>query len=70
MRLVVESTIATLKCQMLLEQHLAETPAGLVQRIAQRPLALTIGMLLNALLGRPPRSLVAYDGRYFHIKHL
>jgi hypothetical protein len=63
MRLVVESTIANLKCQMRLEQHLAKTPAGLVQRIAQRLLALTLGMLLNALTGRPPRSLVAYDGR-------
>jgi hypothetical protein len=62
-RLVVESTIANLKCQMRLEQHLAKTPAGLIQRIAQRLLALTLGMLLNALLGRPPRSLVAYDGR-------
>jgi hypothetical protein len=63
MRLVVESTIANLKCQMRLEQHLAKTPAGLVQRIAQRLLALTLGMLLNALTGRPPRALVAYDGR-------
>ena len=62
-RLVIESTIANLKCQMRLEQHLAKTPAGLVQRIAQRLLALTVGMLLNALTGRPPRSLVAYDGR-------
>ncbi len=63
MRLVVESTIANLKCQMRLEQHLAKTPGGLIQRIAQRLLALTLGMLLNALLGRPPRALVAYDGR-------
>ena len=63
MRLVVESTIANLKCQMRLEQHLAKTPSGLVQRIAQRLLALTLGMLLNALTGRPPRNLVAYDGR-------
>ena len=63
MRLVVESTIANLKCQMRLEHHLAKTPSGLIQRIAQRLLALTLGMLLNALLGRPPRSLVAYDGR-------
>jgi hypothetical protein len=62
-RLVVESTIANLKCQMRLEQHLAKTPSGLVQRIAQRLLALTIGMLLNALTGRAPRALVAYDGR-------
>lgn len=58
LRLVIESTISNLKCQ-----HLARTPAGLVQRIAQRLLALTLGMLLNALTGRPPRALVAYDGR-------
>ena len=63
LRLVIESTISNLKCQMRLEQHLAKTPAGLVQRIAQRLLALTIGMLLNTLNGRPPRALVAYDGR-------
>ena len=63
MRLVVESTIANLKCQMRLEQHLAKTPTGLVQRIAQRLLALTLGMLINALTSRPPRALVAYDGR-------
>jgi hypothetical protein len=62
-RLVIESTIANLKCQMRLEQHLAKTPAGLIQRIAQRLLALTLGMLINALTGRPPRALVAYDGR-------
>ena len=62
-RLVIESTIANLKCQMRLEQHLAKTPAGLVLRIASRLLALTLGMFLNALLGRPLRSLVAYDGR-------
>ena len=63
LRLVIESTISNLKCQMRLERHLAKTPAGLVQRIVQRLLALTIGMLLNAIAGRPPRALVAYDGR-------
>lgn len=63
LRLVIESMIANLKCQMRLEQHLAKTPAGLIQRIAQRLLALTLGMLINALTGRPPRALVAYDGR-------
>jgi hypothetical protein len=62
-RLVIESTFSNLKCQMRLEQHLAKTPGGLVQRIAQRLLALTVGMLLNAITGRPPRALVAYDGR-------
>jgi hypothetical protein len=63
LRLVIESTISNLKRQMRLEQHLARTPAGLAQRIVQRLLALTLGILLNTLTGRPPRALVAYDGR-------
>ena len=62
-RLVIESVFAALKRQMRLETHLAKTLPGLVQRIAQRLLALTLGIYLNALLGRPPRALVAYDGR-------
>ena len=62
-RLAIESVFFNLKGQMRLEQHLAKTPAGLVQRIAQRLLALTVGMFVNALTGRPPRALVAYDGR-------
>jgi hypothetical protein len=37
--------------------------AGLAQRIAQRLLALTVGVYVNTLLGRPPRALAAYDGR-------
>jgi hypothetical protein len=48
---------------MRLERHLAKTPAGLAVRIAQRILALTIGVLLNTLVGRPARALAAYDGR-------
>jgi hypothetical protein len=62
-RLVIESVFANLKGQMRLERHLARTPAGLAVRIAQRILALTIGMLLNTLTGRPARALAAYDGR-------
>lgn len=62
-RLVIESVFANLKGQMRLEQHLAKTPAGLAVRIAQRILALTLGMLLNTLTGRPARALAAYDGR-------
>ena len=62
-RLVIESVFANLKEQMRLERHLARTPAGLAVRIAQRILALTIGMLLNTLSGRPARALAAYDGR-------
>ena len=62
-RLVIESVFANLKGQMRLERHLAKTPAGLAVRIAQRILALTIGVLLNTLAGRPARALAARDGR-------
>jgi Transposase DDE domain len=62
-RLVIESVFANLKGQMRLEQHHAKTPAGLAVRIVQRILALTLGILLNRLSGRPGRALAAYDGR-------
>ena len=62
-RLVIESVFSNLKEQMRLEHHLARTPAGLAVRIAQRILALTLGILLNTLSGRPARALAAYDGR-------
>lgn len=62
-RLVIESVFANLKRQMRLEQHLAKTLPGLAQRVAQRLLALTLGVYLNIELGRPPRALAAYDGR-------
>lgn len=62
-RLVIESVFANLKGQMRLDDHLAKTVGGLVQRIAQRLLALTLGMFCNLLAGRPARALVAYDGR-------
>lgn len=62
-RLVIESVFATLKRQMRMEDHLAKTLPGLAQRIAQRLLALTLGIFLNTLLGRPARALAAYDGR-------
>ena len=62
-RLAIESVFPNLKGQMRLERHLARTPAGLAVRIAQRLLALTIGILLNTLAGRPARALAAYDGR-------
>jgi IS5 family transposase len=63
LRLTIESVFANLKEQMRLERHLAKTPRGLAQRIAQRILALTLGILLNTLTGRPARALAAYDGR-------
>jgi Transposase DDE domain len=62
-RLVIESVFSNLKGQMRLGQHLAKTIGGLAQRIAQRLLALTLGMFCNLLAGRPARALVAYDGR-------
>jgi Transposase DDE domain len=63
LRLAIESVFANLKGQMRLDRTLAKTPAGLATRIAQRILALTLGILLNTLNGRPPRALAAYDGR-------
>jgi hypothetical protein len=60
---IIESVFSNLKEQMRLERHLARTPAGLAVRIAQRMLALTLGMLLNTLSGRPAGALAAYDGR-------
>ena len=63
LRLTIESVFSNLKEQMRLERHLAKTPRGLAQRIAQRLLALTLGILLNTLRGRPARALAAYDGR-------
>jgi hypothetical protein len=62
-RLVIESVFATLKRQMRMEDHLAKTLPGLAQRVVQRLLALTLGIFINSLLGRPPRALAAYDGR-------
>jgi len=62
-RLAIESVFSNLKGQMRLAQHLAKTPPGLAVRIAQRLLALTLGILLNTLNGRPARALAAYDGR-------
>lgn len=62
-RLIIESVFSNLKRQMRLEEHLAKTIPGLAQRVAQRLLALTLGVYLNLLAGRPPRALAAYDGR-------
>ncbi len=62
-RLIIESVFSNLKRQMRLSDHLAKTTPGLAQRIAQRLLALTLGIFCNLLAGRPARALVAYDGR-------
>lgn len=60
-RLVIESVFSTLKRQMRMKDHLAKALPGLAQRVVQRLLALTLGMLINTLLGRPPRGLAAFD---------
>jgi hypothetical protein len=60
---LIESVFSTLKRQMRLETHLAKTPGGLLQRIAQRLLALTLGVYLNTLLGWAPRALMGFDDR-------
>src|SRR4051794_15267872 len=46
-RLVIESVFSNLKRQMRLDHHLAKTLPGLAQRIAQRLLALTLGILIT-----------------------
>jgi Transposase DDE domain len=54
-RPVIESLISNLKRQMRLDHHLAKTLPGLAQRVAQRLLALTLGMLLKHPQ-RPPTT--------------
>jgi hypothetical protein len=46
-RLVIESVFSNLKGQMRLDDHLAKTLGGLAQRVAQRLLALTLGIFIN-----------------------
>jgi hypothetical protein len=62
-RLVIESVISNLKGPLRQRDHLAKTLRGLIQRIAQRLPALTLGIFINLLTGRPARALVAYDER-------
>jgi hypothetical protein len=66
-RLAIESVFSNLRRQLRLRDHLARTIAGLAQRIDQRLLTPTIGILVNVLAGRPPREIVAYDGRQTRI---
>jgi hypothetical protein len=61
-RLVIESVFANLKGPDPTRRP-SRQDRGLVQRIAQRLLALTLGMFCNLLAGRPTRALVACDGR-------
>ena len=56
----IESIVNTLKDQLLLEQHRARTPSGLLTRITARILALCACVNLNQRLGLTSRSLAAY----------
>jgi hypothetical protein len=57
----IESTFDTLKDQLSLERHGGRTLNGLISRVARRLLALTAVILHNWQLGKPGRSLTAYD---------
>jgi hypothetical protein len=58
----IEAIINTLKDQLSLERHGAHTIQGVWIRVAQRLLALAVGVWWNWQLGAPvKRSLVAYD---------
>lgn len=69
-RRVIELVFVNLKYQMRLREYLAKIFSGLVLRLAQRPLALTLGVYLNVLAGRSARALATNDGRATHIKPL
>jgi len=62
--LITDSELVALAvCQAAIGASSDRQFLGLVGRIAQRILALTLGILLNTLNGRPARALAAYDGR-------
>jgi len=56
----IESIFRTCKDLLTLERHGARTIDNLRARIASRMLALAAGIYINAWLGRPSRSLVAF----------
>jgi len=62
LRQTVESVFDTFKGQLDLEHHGGRTPAGVLTRIWQRVLALTVAVWHNDIIGAPTkRSLIAYD---------
>ncbi|MBO0833512.1 MAG: IS982 family transposase [Actinobacteria bacterium] len=62
LRQIIESINDTFKGQLNLEAHGGHTPAGVVVRIWQRVLALTVAIWHNDRIGAPlKRSLTAYD---------
>jgi hypothetical protein len=56
----IESIVASLKDQLLLERHGRRTPAGLLARVSARILTLCACVGLNWQLGLPPRTLAVY----------
>ncbi|MFJ2033946.1 IS982 family transposase [Streptosporangium sp. NPDC087985] len=62
LRQTIESINQTLKGQLDLERHGGRTPAGVITRVLQRTLALTVAIWHNDKTGAPiHRSLTAYD---------
>lgn len=62
LRQTVESVFDTLKGQLDLERHGGRTPAGVVVRVLQRLLSMTVAIWHNDRTGQPiRRSLIAYD---------
>ena len=62
LRQVIESINQTFKGQLDLEQHGGRTPGGVMVRVLQRILALTVAIWHNDRTGQPVlRSLTAYD---------
>lgn len=62
LRQVIESVNESFKGQLDLEQHRGRTPAGVIARVMQRILALTVAIWHDDHTGQPVlRSLAAYD---------
>ena len=62
LRQVIESINDTFKGQLNLEHHGGHTPTGVMVRVLQRILALTVAIWHNDRIGAPiKRSLLAYD---------
>ena len=62
LRQIIESVNDTFKGQLDLERHGGRTPAGVIVRVLQRILALTVAIWHNDQTGQDiKRSLTAYD---------
>jgi hypothetical protein len=71
LRQVIESVNETFKSRLNLEQHRGRTPDGVIARVIQRILALTIAIWHNDHTGRfVLRSLTAYDHWPLGVDHL